>query len=321
MINATERGIRGQFRFWRQAAPAAFTARAGDVHAVVGCGTSVHIADSIAATLCHQGFAARAVPGHEWARRPGDYLPGVSPQVLAISRSGESSETVLAARVSQAAGMAVTGFTCTAGSALTRVSDRVVFAETHPEEDIVMTSSASLLLLMGLRFAGLDVPGTIADTAEAVMLDFDARLGAALAGRSHFVFLGGGPLYGIAREGALKLQEMSLSHTEAHHPLEYRHGPISLIDAGAFVVLLYHPDTAEEEAMLARELQTLGAFVLGFGGPGDLSIDLSIALPADPLTRGLVALPALQLLGERVAQARGLDSTAPRHLSKVVITP
>ncbi len=317
MINATERGIRGQFPFWRQAPPASFTARHGETHAVVGCGTSVHIADSIAATLCHLGIAARAVPGHEWAVRPGDYLPGAAPHVLAISRSGESSETVRAARVSRAAGLTVTGFTCTAGSALTRHADQVVFAETHPEEDIVMTSSASLLLLMGLRFAGLSVPGSIADTADAIMQDFDERLGTALAGRDHFVLLGGGALYGIAREGALKLQEMSLSHTEAHHPLEYRHGPISLIDEGSFVVLLYHPDTADEEAKLARELQTLGAFVVGFGGPGSLTLDL----PPDPLTRGLVVLPALQILGERVARARGLDSTAPRHLNKVVLTP
>jgi glucosamine--fructose-6-phosphate aminotransferase (isomerizing) len=237
--------------------------------------------------------------------------------VLAISRSGESSETVRAARVSRENGLFVTGFTCTEGSALTQNADQVVFAETHPEEDIVMTSSASLLLLMGLRFAGLTIPGTIADAAEAVLDNFDTNLGTALEGRDHFVFLGGGPLYGIAREGALKLQEMSLSHTEAHHPLEYRHGPISLIDEASFVVLLYHPDTADEEALLAAELQSLGAFVVGFGGPGTLTIDL----PADALTRGLVVLPALQILGERVAQARGLDSTTPRHLSKVVLTP
>jgi glucosamine--fructose-6-phosphate aminotransferase (isomerizing) len=318
-MNATERGIREQFSFWRAAPAAAFTADAETIYAVVGCGTSVHIADSIAVTLCHRGITARAVPGNEWARRPGDYLPGpAKAHVLALSRSGESTETVNAARLSREAGLSVTGFTCTAGSALTQVASTVVFAETHPEEDIVMTSSASLMLLMGLRFAGVDVDAdAVATAAEGAMQALDAGLQDALQGRTHFVFLGGGPLFGIAREGALKLQEMSLSHTEAHHPLEYRHGPVSLIDGRSLVVVLYHPETADEEAVLAAELQAKGAFVIGFGGPGDIAV----TLPPDLLTRGLVCLPALQLLGERVALARGLDSTAPRHLTKVVLTP
>lgn len=318
-MNTTERGIREQFRYWRDVDLAAAQAVPGTGYVVVGCGTSVHIARSIAAVLCHRGFPARAVPGHEWTRRPGDYLLGGGrPEVLALSRSGESTETVQAARASQAAGLHVTGFTCTAGSALTRCADQVMFAETHPEEDIVMTASASLMLLMGLRFAGVTVTAEpLAAAAEQAMLALGAALGDVLATRRHFVFLGGGPLYGIACEGALKLQEMSLSHTEAHHPLEYRHGPVSLIDRSSLVVLLYHPDTADEEAVLAAELRQKGAFLIGLGGPGDIALPL----PADALTRGLVCLPALQMLGERVAMARGLDSTAPRHLTKVVLTP
>jgi len=71
----------------------------------------------------------------------------------------------------------------------------------------------------------------------------------------------------------------------------------------------------DEEAKLARELQAKGARVIGFGGPGDLSIDVT----APDALRGLVCLPALQLLGERVALHRGIDSTAPRHLTKVVL--
>ena len=317
-MNATERVIREQFNFWRRAPQAAFAAEAGRSYAVVGCGTSVHVSKSVAAVLCHRGFDARAVAGNEWTRRPQDAIAAtIKPDVLAFSRSGESSELVRAAIASRKNGLQVTGFTCTKESALVRESNRFAYAETHPEEDIVMTSAASLLLLMGLRFAGLasDIEAT-AKTAEATMKALDAGLGSVLENRSHFVFLGGGPLYGIACEAGLKLQEMSLSQTEAHHPLEYRHGPVSLLDKSSFVAMLYHPDTLAEESLLAEELRAKGAFVVGFGGPGDLSFDL----PADPLTRGLVVLPALQLLGERRAQARGVDSAAPRHLTKVVRT-
>ncbi|GAA4484584.1 SIS domain-containing protein [Gluconacetobacter asukensis] len=314
-MNATERGIREQFPLWDKLVMDGVRPRAGLVHVVVGCGTSVHIADSIAAALNMHGVLARAVPGNEWTRRRDNYVPAaIAPHVVALSRSGESTETVAAAAASRAAGLAVTAFCCAPGSALCHNADEIVLAETHPEEGIVMTASASLMLLMGLRYAGIAVGPETTKAAEVLLRAADPVLPGLIAGRSHFVFLGAGALYGVAREGALKLQEMSLSQTEAHHPLEYRHGPISLVDDRSCVVMLYHPDTIEEEARLARELMAKGARVLGLGGPGsiELSVDgLAAVLP-------LLCLPVLQLLGEYVARQRGLDTLAPRHLTKVV---
>ncbi|PYD48199.1 SIS domain-containing protein [Novacetimonas pomaceti] len=314
-MNATERGIREQFPLWDQVINELVPPRVDAVHAVVGCGTSVHIADSIATTLNEHGVMARAVPGNEWTCRRGSYIPlRIAAHVLALSRSGESTETVAAAKASRAAGLQVTAFTCAPGSALCAQGDRVMVAETHPEEGIVMTASASLMLLMGLRYAGVEVDATTTRAARTLLDAADPHLGELISGRSHFVFLGSGALYGVAREGALKLQEMSLSQTEAHHPLEYRHGPISLIDEKSLVIFLYHPDTAQEEALLARELMDKGARVLGLGGPG--TVELPIASPA--AVRPLICLPVLQLLGEYVARMRGLDTLAPRHLTKVV---
>jgi len=144
--------------------------------------------------------------------------------------------------------------------------------------------------------------------------EFDKHDGSFLAGRSHFVFLGGGALHGVAAEGALKLEEMSLTATETYFPLEYRHGPISVVDRRSLIVMLYHPETRDEEQRLAMELSTMGAFVLGFGGAGDLHFD--VGGPAE--LRGLICLPALQLLGAQLARLRGLDTRSPRHLTKVV---
>ena len=109
--------------------------------------------------------------------------------------------------------------------------------------------------------------------------------------------------------------EMSLSFSQAYHPLEYRHGPVSLVDERSLAVILYQTDT-EEESKLAQELQSKGAKVIGVSGPGDLSLELNVD---DLGLRGLIALPALQWLGERVAQSKGLDTRAPRHLTKVVV--
>ncbi|NVN11558.1 SIS domain-containing protein [Nguyenibacter vanlangensis] len=314
-MNATERGIREQFPLWNKVGMGDIRPDPASVNIVVGCGTSVHIADAIAASLNAHGIFSRAVAGNEWTRRPQDYIPRhLRPNVLALSRSGESTETVAAAIVSRRNGLHVTAFTCAPGTSLEKNADATVLAETHPEEGIVMTASASLMLLMGLRYAGISVTPETTAGAEALLNAADPALASLIDGRSHFVFLGAGALYGVAREGSLKLQEMSLSQTEAHHPLEYRHGPVSLIDERSMVVFLYHPDTLEEESLLAGELMAKGARVLGIGGPGTVS--LSVTGDAD--VRPLVVLPMLQLLGEYVARARGLDTLAPRHLTKVV---
>ncbi len=314
-MNTTTRSIKEQFPYWDAAKAPTLTLSDAQPHVLVGCGTSYYLAQSVAAALNEAGVPALAAPGGEWLARPHAFLPAAArPHVLAFSRSGESTETVEAARRSRAAGLHVTAITCEAGSRLAHNADTVLFSRTHPEEGIVMTASASLMLLAGLRLAGLQVGAADITAAQALMQDAEATLGAVIAGRSHFVFLGGGALFGVAQEGALKLQEMSLSYTQAYHPMEYRHGPISLVDERTLAVLLYHPDTEGEEAQLAGELRSKGARVLGLGGPGDVHLPLR----GNANLRALTALPTLQLLGEQVALSKGLNSEAPRWLTKVV---
>jgi glutamine---fructose-6-phosphate transaminase (isomerizing) len=200
---------------------------------------------------------------------------------------------------------------------LAQIADRAIAFETHPQEGIVMTASASLMLLAGGALAGLMVDAALADRAEALLLAVMGTDTQRFHDRSHIVFLGGGAQYGVALEGALKLMEMALCPTQGFHPGEYRHGPVSLVDTEAAFVMLYHDDTRAAEAQLVAELQDKGACVIGFGGPGDISFPVASAGDL----AGVEILPALQLLGERHAHARGLDTTAPRHLTKVVVLP
>ncbi|RTM05699.1 MAG: SIS domain-containing protein [Hyphomicrobiales bacterium] len=315
-MNATEASIHEQFSFWDALTDVELSPRPGKTHIVLGCGTSYNLALAIAALLNDRGHQAIAVPGNEWFRRAESYCANPTDSVvIAVSRSGESSELVRAARAARSNGLEVIGITCNDTSSLVSNSDQLIASPTHPSEGIVMTASASLMLLMGMRFAGYHVgPDTTA--AARQMLDRMALSDlSALSARSHFVFLGGGPLYGIAAEGGLKLQEMACAFTQAYHPLEYRHGPISLVDKRSAVTILYHPDTRDEEENLADELRAKGAFVIGLGGKGDLSFVVDAAKDSV----GLVYLPMLQLLGERIAQMHGQDTSAPRHLSKVVV--
>jgi glucosamine--fructose-6-phosphate aminotransferase (isomerizing) len=315
-MGATEQTIFEQFGYWRKAIVPRAPLGDAEVTVFVGCGTSYNLALSLAAHANAVGRRAIAVPGGEWANRASSYWPaGGKIHVVALSRSGETTETVAAAAASRAAGAFVTGITMESDSALTKNCDRAVLAETHPLEGIVMTTSASLMLLLGLRLLGIATPAPTPDAARRLLDLVDGRVPARIAGRSHFVYLGGGHLYGVGLEGALKLMEMSQTFTQAFHPLEYRHGPISLVDERTVAVLLYSADQAEAEAKLAGELQDKGALVIGFGGPGDLSF----AVDGDAALSGLICLPALQILGERAAQARNIDTIAPRHLTKVVM--
>ena len=314
-MGLTERTIFEQFSYWRAAIAPMSPPKSAEVMAFVGCGTSYNLALSLAALANASGRPAIAVPGGEWFNSPQNYWSTWrKAHVVALSRSGETTETVAAAKASRAAGATVTAITVERASSLAGNCDRLIAAETHPAEGIVMTSSSSLLLLLGLQLLGYPVPLSLVDTAQGLLDGLDAKLPALIADRSHFVFLGGGHLYGIALEGALKSMEMSQTFTQAFHPLEYRHGPISLVDSRTAAVMLYSTEHREAEAKLVAELQDKDVRVIAFGGPGDVRFEV----PCEPALVGLACLPALQLLGERAAQAHNIDTVAPRHLTKVV---
>ncbi|MBL1421905.1 MAG: SIS domain-containing protein [Alphaproteobacteria bacterium] len=317
MANPTLNSIFGQFGFWKKAEMPAKLVDDSPLRVVVGCGTSYNLALSVASALNAAGFRAIDVPAGEWIVRPEAYAPQQMSdiEVIALSRSGETTETVQAAKISQTRGQKVIGITCEPGSSLSAVSDVKIEFVTHAEEGIVMTCSASLMLLAGYALAGLRIDDELAQRAEKLVSAIDAVAVGDYAGRTHFVFLGGGANYGVALEGALKLQEMAICYTQAFHPGEYRHGPVSLVDERTAIIMLYHSDTAEDEAVLVKELQAKGAWVLGLGGAGD--VELNVASDGD--LAGVEILPALQLLGERYALAHNIDTTAPRHLTKVVM--
>jgi glucosamine--fructose-6-phosphate aminotransferase (isomerizing) len=315
-MNVTERVIVEQFPFWEKARTLALPKIEARTYVFVGCGTSYYLSQVLAASFNLNGKMAIAVPGAEWARRRDAYLANQTDIcVIALSRSGESTETVQAVEVSRKAGIKTVAIVCAKESSLAKAAETIIYAETHAEEGIVMTVSASLMLLVGLRLAGSTVAPEIAQVAKDILAGMTKALPAIIKGRSHFVYLGAGALYGLATEGSLKLQEMSLSYSQAFHPMEYRHGPISLVDQKTFVVMMYSADTLAEEAKVASEIRDKGAYLVGFDGPGDLSIQVAVDGPQ----RALALLPALQILGERVAGDLGIDTVSPRHLNKVVV--
>ena len=282
---------------------------------LTGCGSSFYLAQSLAASFNAAGLQAVAVPGAEWLHRPGTYLVDQGQAlVIGLSRSGATTETVQAIKVSRANGWKTLSISCEPDSAILHEAEQQLYLPTDPHEGIVMSVSASLMLLGGLRLAGIALPDAVVSAAQSGLAQMDKGAPGLLEGRSHFVFLGGGALYGIACEGALKLQEMSISYSQAFHPLEYRHGPIALLDENSVAVMLYS-DAADEEAKVTRDMQSKGAKVIGIGGPGDLQIELGVT----GASATLAALPGLQILGEHLALLKGINTESPRNLTKVVV--
>jgi glucosamine--fructose-6-phosphate aminotransferase (isomerizing) len=316
MPSITETVIRRQFPYWEAALRQPLPQVKAACVVITGCGTSYYLAQTLACAFNAKGQRAIAVTGAEWAQRPECYLADPADRlVIGLSRSGTTSETVQAIRESAARGWRTLAISCEEGSTILEAADEAIYLPTDSQEGIVMSVSASLMLLAGLRLAGHRLTAAVILAAKQAMAALEAGLGDALKGRSHFVYLGAGPNFGIATEGGLKLQEMSISYSQSFHPMEYRHGPISLLDERSLVVMLYSQDTAKTEAVLARDLQSKGALVIGVNGPGDLRIDLG----QSDCANGLAALPLLQLLGEKVALSKGINSEAPRHLTKVVV--
>jgi len=139
-----------------------------------------------------------------------------------------------------------------------------------------------------------------------------------------FLFLGRGPNYPIALEGALKLKEISYIHAEGYAAGEMKHGPIALIDDGVPVVVLVPKGPSYEKVLSnLHEVRARNGRVLAVATEGDTQImsqsDEQLFIPdADPLLQPFLTVIPLQLLSYAVAVAKGNDVDQPRNLAKSV---
>jgi glucosamine--fructose-6-phosphate aminotransferase (isomerizing) len=300
---------------------------------LTGAGSSYYIAQVAAAALRERcGLPAVAVPLSEVLLRPaGIFDPTAAPDrqaVVTISRSGTTTEAIDVIRLAQGRGQPALAVTCRPDSPMAQRADAALAVPEADEQAIVMTRSfnaqAALLMRLGAVVAeqrGIATAVTsrfaadlesVPDRWAEVDTHIERALELALAGPSRVVVLGGGAAHGIANEAVLKLTETSQVAASAFHPLEFRHGPISVCEPGVLVVGVLGDGGEAEERRVLEESAALGATIweLGPDGPG---ADL------DGIARLPLVLHALQALALGVALQRGRDPEAPRHLSQVVI--
>jgi fructoselysine-6-P-deglycase FrlB-like protein len=258
----------------------------GERVAVVGCGTSLFVAQAYAALRERAGlgetdaFAASEMPaGRRYDR------------VLALSRSGTTTEVLELLGRSRGT-TPTTAITGDPDTPVTAAAGEVVVLDFANERSVVQTRFATTTLALLRAHLGLDVSASVADARRAVT----RPLPPGVTGRTQFTFLGTGWTVGLANEAALKMREASLSWAESYPAKEYRHGPIAITgERSAVWTFGSAPDGLEEQVTAA-------------GG-------LWVRPDLDPAA----SLVLVQRLAVALAAARGLDPDAPRHLTRSVI--
>jgi glucosamine--fructose-6-phosphate aminotransferase (isomerizing) len=305
--------------------------------AFTGCGSTYYLSQSAAfAAQARLRVPARAYPGSEIALLGPQALADARHTLLvAVSRSGTTSETQMAVeRFRQMGGPAVWAVTCYPDSPVARAADLVLPAVAAQEQSVAQTRSFSSMLVLCLATAaalageeaGLEHLHRLPERLAGLLGragDLARRLGGDPA-IDRLYFLGSGALYGLANEAMLKTKEMALSHAEAYHTLEFRHGPMSMVTPQTLVVGLVSDSAQAQERRVLQDMQALGGRVLALaessaafdGWQPDEAVELRSGLPE--WERGPLYLPVLQLMAYHRALARGLDPDRPHNLTAVV---
>jgi glutamine---fructose-6-phosphate transaminase (isomerizing) len=291
---------------------------------VTGAGSSYYLAQIAAAALreaCR--LPAVAVPLSEVLLRPDGVfadLLAARQLVVAVSRSGSTSEAVGAVEWARKAGHPTLAITCRGGSPMAVSADATLTSPLGDEVSIVMTRSFASMLALLLRLAARLAPDPalgsdldrLADHWPETQVGIARALELAASGPTRVVVLGGGAALGLANEAVLKLTEMGQVPASAFEPLEFRHGPISVCEPGMLVVGLLGGPSEAVEARVLDESAALGATIWSLGADGP-------APELHPIARLPLLLHPLQALALGVALQRGCDPDRPRHLSQVVV--
>jgi len=309
---------------------------------IVACGTSYHA--GLIATYAFEQLARIPVQ-IELASEFRYKDPVLDPDtlVIGITQSGETLDTLVAMRLSRAAGAPVMALTNIMGSQATRDADAVLYTRAGLEIGVAATKThtaqvAALLLfvlhLARVRNTGdaeelLRIGRALREAPGLVRAYLDDHSGLDEVAERYkaerfFLYLGRHVGYGVCLEGALKLKEISYIPTEAYAAGEMKHGPIALLDKGSPVVVVATDGPVYAKVVSnIEEVRARNADVIAVASEGNSDIDELAAavlrVPAcDQWVSPLLAVLPLQLLAYRIARLTGCDVDQPRNLAKTV---
>ena len=308
---------------------------------IVACGTALH-AGRVAANWFSaiSGLPTQMDYASEY-RYKNPYIDEDT-LLIAISQSGETADTLAALRYAKEKDyLATLGICNTPTSSLVREADYLLLTNAGPEVGVASTKCfttqlvALMLLTLSLAKASGKNPrlrGRIIEAlrtlpekiSEALLLkDEIISFAPEIANKNNALFLGRGIFYPIAKEGALKLKEISYIHAEAYPAGELKHGPLALIDEEMPVIAIApEHELAEKLVSNLEEVKARGGALYVFGNAKEkleLSTGNYVNMPECDflLTPILYSIP-LQILSYEVALLRGTDIDQPRNLAKSV---
>ncbi|HEX7542092.1 MAG TPA: SIS domain-containing protein [Anaerolineales bacterium] len=301
-----------------------------------GCGSTYYL--SLAAAALTQeltGRPSRAFPASELWLYPGNSYASGKTLLVAVSRSGETTETLRACQafLDGKRGDLLT-LSCCGDMPLAKMGAFNIVLPSGQEQSVAQTRAFSTLYLGTVALACLwagreDLFASLSKIPEAGtrLLKNYTSLAAGL-GRDtsvdRFYWLGSGPRHGLACELSLKMKEMSLSHSEPFHFMEFRHGPKSMVTPSALTIGLRSTANGQMEAAVLDDVKALGGRVLDIAETGseasprgaDQGIWFESGL--DEAVRNMLYLPIGQMIAFNRSLSKGLNPDRPLNLDAVV---
>jgi glucosamine--fructose-6-phosphate aminotransferase (isomerizing) len=309
---------------------------------ITACGTAFH-AGLIGQEIFRRVLRLPANVEYAHELRYADPIIGPNELTIAISQSGETADTLAAARLAVDHDSRMLAITNVVGSTLSRYADDILYTRAGPEISVASTKAymamlvAQYLLALRLGAARGTVDSELAASVahglhlmpaalEEVLQREDQAIAAAtaIADADDVYFIGRGLDYAIAMEGSLKLKEISYLHSEAMPAGELKHGTLALITDGVPVVVLLTQRAVYDKVISAvQEVKARGGMIIAVAYDSDTEIgahaDMVLRIPdMEDLLAPVAAVVPLQLLAYHVARLRGHDIDQPRNLAKSV---
>ncbi len=301
-----------------------------------GCGTSLYLAQSAAYAFAScTKIPAKGMCCSELYYFPETYVgKGKRVLVLPITRKSYTTEVRMAIdRVRSFPGVTTLAITCDPDSR--EYNDYMILSPETAEDSVIMTRSFTSMIYLsvilafyaGGRQEKIQEMKDYAAQSEAFLKAADqlaAQIVAEHPELNLYVTLGQGVYYGIANECMNKMKEMSLSNSEAYYSLEYRHGPMSLVDEKTMIICLGNEATVESDRKLLTQMKGYGAVVLAVGNTAssdfpDADYTLDMPYGYDSLQNAAMIGVIGQMMGYHIAEKKQLNADTPRHLSQAIV--
>jgi glucosamine--fructose-6-phosphate aminotransferase (isomerizing) len=309
---------------------------------ITACGTAFH-AGLIGQEIFRRVLRLPANVEYAHELRYADPIIGPNELTIAISQSGETADTLAAARMAVDHDSRMLAITNVVGSTLSRYADDILYTRAGPEISVASTKAYMAMLiaqyLLALRIGAArgtidsELAASVAHglhlmpaALEEVLQREDEAIAAAeaIVDADDVYFIGRGLDYAIAMEGSLKLKEISYLHSEAMPAGELKHGTLALITDGVPVVVLLTQRAVYDKVISAvQEVKARGGMIIAVAYDSDTEIDahadMVMRIPdMEDLLAPIAAVVPLQLLAYHVARLRGHDIDQPRNLAKSV---